>query len=433
MPRNPNPMAVGDTVKKLWTIREVRTGLLVIIATLALYRVLAHIPIPGVDAEQLRVYFQSNQFLGLLSFFSGGAIENFSVVSLGVGPYITASIIFQLLAIIVPKLEEVQKEGESGRARINQWTRYLTVPLALLQAFGILTLLRQSPQNVLGNMDLFGWVVTMITMAAGSLFLMWIGEIISERKMGNGISLLIFANIVAALPQRLQQGVLTFDSSDTILFVLLALGAIATIVGVVFVTEGQRNVPVSYAKQMRGGRLVGGSTNHLPLRVNIAGVIPIIFAISFILFPPLIAQFFVRAQSAWVVSAAQWVIVTFQNQIVYGVLYFVLVVAFTYFYTAIVFRPEEVAENLQKQGGFIPGIRPGLSTVQYLTSIVQRITLAGALFLGAIAVLPLALQQATGNQAFVIGGTSLLIVVSVVIEIVKQIQAQVQMHDYDRA
>ncbi len=426
-------MAVGDTIKKMWTIREVRTGLLVIIGALALYRVLAHIPIPGVDAEQLRLYFQTNQFLGLLSFFSGGAIENFSVVSLGVGPYITSSIIFQLLTIIIPKLEAIQKEGEAGRARINQWTRYLTVPLALLQAFGILTLLRQSPQNVLGNLDLFGWVVTMITMTAGSLFLMWIGEIISERKMGNGISLLIFANIVAALPQRIQQGVLTFDTADTILLILLALGAVAMIVGVVFVTEGQRNVPVSYAKQMRGGRLVGGATNHLPLRVNIAGVIPIIFAISFILFPPLIAQFFVRAQSAWVVSAAQWVIVTFQNQIVYGVLYFVLVVAFTYFYTAIVFRPEEVAENLQKQGGFIPGIRPGQSTVQYLTSIVQRITLAGALFLGAIAVLPLALQQATGNQSFVIGGTSLLIVVSVVIEIVKQIQAQVQMHDYDRA
>lgn len=422
---------VGETVKKLWTIREIRNGLLVLIGALVLFRVLAHIPLPGVDVAQLQNFFQSNQFLGLLSFFSGGAIENFSVVSLGVGPYITASIIFQLLTIVIPKLDEMNKDGEAGRARINRWTRYATVPLAVLQAVAILTLLRQSPQPILENLTILGWVTTIAAMTAGSLFLMWIGEIISERKMGNGISLLIFANIVAVLPTRLQQGLLTFDSSDTVTLVLIAAGFLAMILGVVFVTEGQRNVPVSYAKQIRGSRLTGGTTSHLPLRVNMSGVIPIIFAVSFILFPPLIAQFFVRAKSAWVVSAAQWVIVTFQNQLVYGILYFVLVVAFTYFYTAIVFRPEEIAENLQKQGGFIPGIRPGQSTVQYLSAIVQRITLAGALFLGAVAVVPLVMQQATANQAFVIGGTSLLIVVSVVIEIVKQIQAQLQMYAYD--
>lgn len=422
---------VGETIKKLWTIREIRNGLLVLIGALVLFRVLAHIPLPGVDVAQLQNFFQSNQFLGLLSFFSGGAIENFSVVSLGVGPYITASIIFQLLTIVIPKLDEMNKDGEAGRARINRWTRYATVPLAILQAVAILTLLRQSPQPILENLTILGWVTTIAAMTAGSLFLMWIGEIISERKMGNGISLLIFANIVAVLPTRLQQGLLTFDSSDTVTLVLIAVGFLAMILGVVFVTEGQRNVPVSYAKQIRGSRLTGGTTSHLPLRVNMSGVIPIIFAVSFILFPPLIAQFFVRAKSAWVVSAAQWVIVTFQNQLVYGILYFVLVVAFTYFYTAIVFRPEEIAENMQKQGGFVPGIRPGQSTVQYLSAIVQRITLAGALFLGAVAVVPLVMQQATANQAFVIGGTSLLIVVSVVIEIVKQIQAQLQMYAYD--
>ncbi|TAK04982.1 preprotein translocase subunit SecY [Patescibacteria group bacterium] len=418
-------------LRKIWTVPEVRNGLLFIAFALLLYRVLAHISVPGVDAQQLRLFFQSNQVLGLLSLFSGGAIENFSVVSLGVGPYITASIIFQLLTIVLPRLEEIQKDGEAGRARINQWTRYATVPLAMLNAVGILTLLRQSGQGIIGDMSLFAWITTVITMTAGSVFLMWLGELITERKMGNGISLLIFANIVAGLPQQLQQILLTYDSSQALLFAALAATAVATVVGVVYITEGQRNVPVSYAKQVRGSRLFGGSSTHLPLRVNMSGVIPIIFAISVVLMPPVVAQFFVTAKAQWLKDAATWVIVTFQNQTVYAVLYFTLVVGFTYFYTAIVFKPEQIAENIQKQGGFIPGIRPGQSTVQYLSAIVTRITLAGALFLGVIAVLPLILQQATGNPALLVGGTSLLIVVSVVIEVVKQIQVQIQMHDYE--
>ncbi len=418
-------------LRKMWTIPEVRNGLLTIVGALLLYRVLAHISLPGVDAEQLRLFFQSNQVLGLLSLFSGGAIENFSVVSLGVGPYITASIVFQLLAMVVPRLEEIQKDGEAGRARINQWTRYLTVPLAMLNAVGILTLLRQSSPFLLADLSLFGWVTTVLTMTAGSVFLMWLGEIISEKKMGNGISLLIFANIVAGLPTQAQQLLVTYESSQLVTVALIAAVAVATVVGVVFVTEGQRNVPVSYAKQVRGARLFGGSSTHLPLRVNMAGVIPIIFAISVVLMPPVIAQFFATAKSAWIKQAAEWVIITFQNQAVYAALYFLLVVGFTYFYTAVVFKPEQIAENLQKQGGFVPGIRPGQATAQYLQSVVTRITLAGALFLGLVAVLPLVLQQATGNPALLVGGTSLLIVVSVVIEVVKQIQVQVQMHDYE--
>lgn len=418
-------------LRKMWTIPEVRNGLLTIVGALLLYRVLAHISLPGVDADQLRLFFQSNQVLGLLSLFSGGAIENFSVVSLGVGPYITASIVFQLLAMVVPRLEEIQKDGEAGRARINQWTRYLTVPLAMLNAVGILTLLRQSSPFLLADLSLFGWVTTVLTMTAGSVFLMWLGEIISEKKMGNGISLLIFANIVAGLPTQAQQLLVTYESSQLVTLALIAAVAVATVVGVVFVTEGQRNVPVSYAKQVRGARLFGGSSTHLPLRVNMAGVIPIIFAISVVLMPPVIAQFFATAKSAWIKQAAEWVIITFQNQAVYAALYFLLVVGFTYFYTAVVFKPEQIAENLQKQGGFVPGIRPGQATAQYLQSVVTRITFAGALFLGLVAVLPLVLQQATGNPALLVGGTSLLIVVSVVIEVVKQIQVQVQMHDYE--
>ena len=418
-------------LRKIWTIAEVRNGLLVIAGALLLYRVLAHISVPGVDAQQLRLFFQSNQVLGLLSLFSGGAIENFSVVSLGVGPYITASIIFQLLGIVLPQLEEIQKDGEQGRARINQWTRYATVPLAMLNAVGILTLLRQSGQGIIGEMSLFSWITTVVAMTAGSIFLMWLGEIITERKMGNGISLLIFANIVAGLPQQLQQLLLTYDSSQTLMFVAISATAILTIVGVVYITEGQRNVPVSYAKQVRGSRLFGGSSTHLPLRVNMSGVIPIIFAISVVLMPPVVAQFFATAKAQWLKDAATWVNITFQNKSIYAVLYFMLVVGFTYFYTAIVFKPEQIAENIQKQGGFIPGIRPGQSTAQYLTAIVTRITLAGALFLGVIAVLPLVLQQATGNPALLVGGTSLLIVVSVVIEVGKQIQVQIQMYDYE--
>ncbi len=421
-----------EQLRKIWTIPEVRNGLLAIVGALLLFRVLAHIPIPGVNAQELRLFFQSNQVLGLLSMFSGGGIEHFSVVSLGVGPYITSSIIFQLLTIVVPRLEEISKDGEQGRARINQWTRYLTVPLAMLQAVSILTLLRQSSQQLLGDLSTFQWITIVLTMTAGSIFLMWLGELISEKKIGNGISLLIFANIVARLPTQFQQVALTYDSSQIFTIVAIAAVAVVTIIGVVFITEGQRNVPVSYAKQVRGSRLFGGSSTHLPLRVNMSGVIPIIFAISVVLMPPLVAQFFVHAKTAWVGQVAQWVIVTFQNRIIYAVLYFVMVVGFTYFYTAIVFKPEQIAENIQKQGGFIPGIRPGQSTVQYLQAIVTRITLAGALFLGVIAVLPLILQQATGNPSLLVGGTSLLIVVSVVIEVVKQLQVQIQMYDYEQ-
>lgn len=420
-----------EKIQQIWKVRDLRNSILFVLAMLVIHRLAAHIPVPGVNVIALRQFFQSNQILGLLNIFSGGTMENFSVIMLGVGPYITASIIFQLLAMIVPSLEEIQKEGEAGQRRINQYTRWLSVPLAFLQSYAMIMMLKQSARGIITDMSPMRLVVTMLTITAGTVFLMWIGELISEKNIGNGISLIIFAGIISSLPTKVQQALVTFDRDQLIQAIVFIIVAIITVAGVVFITEGQRNVPVSYAKQIRGNRMYGGSNTHLPLRVNMAGVIPIIFAISIIIFPTMIAQFFMHARTAWLASLAQWTVTMFNNQIFYAVLYFVLVVVFTYFYTAVVFHPQKISENLQKQGGFIPGVRPGRATADYLQYTVNRILLAGSLFLGVIAVMPMLLQQLTGTQAMVIGGTSILIVVSVVIETVKQIESQLTMREYE--
>ncbi len=419
-----------EKILKIWRMRDLRRNILFVLTMLVIFRLAAHIPIPGVNAQALRELFASNQLLGLMNLLSGGGLQNFSIVMMGVAPYITSSIIFQLLGMIIPSIEEMNKE-EAGRQKINMWTRWATVPLAILQAYGMITLLRRSSYQVLGSLDALSYITIIITITAGTIFLMWIGELITEKKIGNGISLLIFAGIIAGVPQSFQQVVATYDSSQLFMILGFIIVAILTILGVVYVTEGQRNVPVQYARQMHGGHSYGGSTTHLPLRVNMAGVIPIIFAVSILMFPSMIAQFFVTSQVAWLAAASTWVIKVIQNQWVYGIIYFVLVVAFTYFYTEVVFHPDQVAENLQKQGGFIPGIRPGQPTARYLANIMHKITLAGAIFLGVIAILPLIMRSITGVQALAIGGTSLLIVVSVVIETVKQIEAQMTMRQYD--
>ncbi len=415
----------------IWRVKEVRNGLLFVLVMMILFRFIAHIPLPGIDLVALQRYFQSNQVLGLFNLFSGGTIQNFAIVALGVAPYITASIIFQLLAMIIPQFEEIRKEGEQGQQRINQWTRLLTVPLAIIQSFGLIQLLRQSQFPVLTNTDMLHILTLIVTVTAGTMFLMWIGELISEKKVGNGISLLIMAGILASLPQSLGQLLVTYDSSQLMTYVTYVAIAVVTIVAVVFITEGQRNIPVQYARQMRAGGATGGVATHLPLRVNMAGVIPIIFAISMLLFPSVLAQFFVNAKTVWIADAAQWIIRLVQNQTFYGIAYFGLVALFTFFYTAVVFHPEQIAENLQKQGGFIPGIRPGKPTAEYLQTIINRLNIVGALFLGSIAVLPVAMASAGGSQALAIGGTSLLIIVSVVIETVKQVESQLTMRQYD--
>lgn len=425
---------VVNKILQIWKAKDLRDSILFVLAMLVIFRLVAHIPVPGVNVEALKEFFNSktdtSQVLGLLNMFSGGSMQNFSIVMMGIAPYITSSIIFQLLGMIIPKLEEMQKE-ESGRSKINMWTRWATVPLAALQAFGMITLLRRSSTQILGDVSAIDLLSMIIVITAGTIFLMWIGELITEKNVGNGISLLIFAGIVSRLPQAVQQNLFTYDSSQ--FFTMLGFIAIAiiTIVGVVIISEGQRNIPVQYAKQIRGNRMYGGTSSHLPLRVNMAGVIPIIFAISVVLFPPMIAQFFVTARTAFIANIAEWVIAVFNNQLVYGVVYFVLVFAFTFFYTEVIFHPPEIAENLQKQGGFIPGIRPGRHTSEYLAKTTHKIMFVGALFLGLIAILPLIMRYFTGTNSLVIGGTSLLIVVAVVIEIVKQIESQLTMREYE--
>lgn len=415
---------------QIWKIKDLRKNILFVFAMLVVFRFAAHIPLPGVNAEALKQFFASNQVLGLLNVFSGGGMENFSIIMMGIAPYITASIIFQLLGMIIPSLEEMQKE-ESGRQKINMWTRWLTVPLAAMQAFGMITLLRRTQANILGDITVFDLFTMIVVVTAGTVFLMWIGELITEKNIGNGVSFLIFAGIVSALPMQLQQTLATYSADQLFTMIAFVIIAIITVVGVIYITEAQRNIPVQYAKQIRGGHVHGGTSTHLPLRVNMAGVIPIIFAISVILFPSMIAQFFIHAKTAWIASAATQTIALFQNQLFYGVSYFVLVFAFTFFYTEVIFHPDQIAENLQKQGGFIPGIRPGRHTAEYLSNTTYKIISVGALFLAIIAVMPLVLKYFTGVQSLAIGGTSLLIVVSVVIELVKQVEAQLTMREYE--
>lgn len=409
---------------------DLRKKILFIVALLVVYRATANIPLPGVDVFQLKRLFEDNALLGLLNIFSGGGLSNISVVLLGVAPYITASIIMQLMQTIFPKLEKMYKEeGEQGRQKFNMWTRWLTVPLALLQSFSMLSLLRS--QNILGDISLFTIVVIILSATAGTVFLMWLGELITEKGLGNGVSMMIFAGIVAALPTGASRLFATWDPSQFFTYLVFLVLGLITIAGVIFINEGQRTIPIAYAKRVRGSSVYGGSATHLPLRVNQAGVIPIIFAVSLILIPTMVANFFASSPNARIAELAISVATFLQNQWVYGIAYFTLVVLFTYFYTAVVFDPVKISENLQKQGGYVPGIRPGMSTAEYLHHIITRITFTGALFLGMIAVLPIAVQGMTGIQALSIGGVSILIVVSVVLELVKHIQSQLMMRSYE--
>lgn len=420
-----------EKILRLFQIKELRNKILFVLFMLVLFRLAAAIPVPSVDVSKVKAFFASNEFFNLLNIFSGGGMSNFSVVMLGVGPYITASIIMQLLTMIFPKLAELYKEGgEAGRAKFNQYSRYLTLPLAILQSYGMITLLKS--QQVIGDLNMITLVTTISVVTAGTVFLMWLGELISEKGIGNGVSLIIFAGIIAGIPSSLNSIIVNWDPSKIpTIIAFLAVGFIV-IAGVVMITEGERAVPVSYAKRVRGMKMYGGVSTHLPLRVNQAGVIPIIFALSIMYFPGLISSFIASATSVtWLSKAAASVTAVFQNQLFYGTLYFVLVILFTYFYTAVTFDPKNISENLQKQGGFIPGIRPGKPTAEFLYRVLNRIILVGAIFLGVIAVLPFIVKSATGIEGLAIGGTGLLIVVSVVLETMKQVNAQLVMRDYE--
>ena len=410
---------------RILRIPELRNGLLFILLVVTIFRFAAHIPVPGIDASSLSSLLAGNQFLGLLNVFSGGTLQNFSVVALGVAPYITASIIFQLLGMIFPSMEELQKE-EQGRQRINRWTRFATVPLSLLQGYALVTLINKTAGLTIGGFEL---IIALVSMTAGTIFLMWLAELISERKMGNGMSIMIFAGIIASFPSFLAQSLATYTRAelvDVIVFIALTL---FTIITVVFVSEGQRNLPVQYA---RGGTGGGSKVmSSLPLRVNMGGMIPILFALSLITLPPLVGQFFVDARTQVIRDIATWVVTVFSAGWFYAIAEFGLVVMFTFFYASIVFRPDQVAENLQKQGGFIPGVRPGVQTANYIQWVVNRVLLAGAVFLATIAVLPVVMQEITGNPNMLVGGSSVIIVVSVIIDMVKQTEAQLSMRSYD--
>ena len=413
----------------VWKDGTLRKRLLFIAGALIVFRFLSAIPVPGIDLTRLEAFFENNQFFGLLNIFSGGGLANLSIVMLGVGPYITGSIIMQLLTMMSPKLKAMyQEEGEAGRAKFAQYSRLLTVPLALIQSFAFLVLLEQ--QGVVPDLPLFGMITNVIIVTGGSMLLMWLGELMTEYGIGNGTSIIIFAGIVAALPQAISRLAFTFTPADLPIYIAFIAAAVAIIYGVVVVTEAERPIPVTYAKRVRGMKVYGGVSTYLPLRVNQAGVIPIIFALSILLFPQMIATVLSAVDSAMLHSFASLLTTVFGNPWVYSIAYFILVFVFTYFYTAVTFDPDTISNNLQKNGAFIPGVRPGQPTSDYIAQVLTRITLVGALFLGLVAVLPLAMQGITGNASLAIGGNALLIVVSVVLDFMKKVDAQVSMREY---
>ncbi len=416
-------------VKLMIEDETLRSRVLFVLAALIVFRLLAAIPIPGINVLQLENYLGSNQFLGLLNVFSGGGFSNLSIMMIGVAPYITAAIIMQLSTILFPKLKMMyQEEGESGRARFMQYSRYLTVPMAFIQAFGFFLLLRQN--GIVSELDTLHMAANIVMIAAGALLLMWIGELITEFGVGNGVSLLIFAGIVAGMPSALAQFIFSFDVSQLPAYIGFAAAAITITAGVVFISESERPIPVTYARRVRGMKVLGGISTYLPIRVNQAGVMPIIFALSFLLFPQMLGTFLAQSSIPLLAGIGSAVANVLANTWVYGGLYFILVFVFTYFYTAITFEPNQIAKNLQKNGAFIPGVRPGGTTSEHLGNIITRITLVGAMFLGFLAVLPIILQGITGITTLTIGGTALLIVVSVVLDVVKKIDAQTSIREY---
>jgi len=424
-------MNAWQKILQIFKIPELRNKILFVLGAFLVFRIIANIPVPGIDISKLRSFFEGNQLFGLLNLFTGGAMSNFSVAMLGLGPYITALIIMQLLTMIFPGLEQLYKEeGEAGRQKFNQYARLATVPLAALQSYAMIGILRN--QQVIGFLSTFQLFTTILVITAGTVFLMWIGELISEKGIGNGVSLLIFAGIVARFPSSFRQTLITWDPTKIPSYLGFVVIGLLVIVGVVIITEGRRNIPVSYAKRIRGNRMYGGVSTYLPMNVNPAGVIPIIFALSIMLFPGMIGNFFANASTPWIAHIARFLRDVFtRGQFIYSIVYFVLVLLFTYFYTAVTFDPKNIAENLQKMGGFIPGIRPGKPTSDFLNFILNRVLLVGAIFLGVIAIAPNIVQGATGVTTFAVGGTSILIVVAVVLETIRQIDSQLTMREYE--
>lgn len=423
-----------STFRRIISLPDLRRRIGIVLFLLAITRILTVIPLPGININQLADFFKQNQALSLLNLFTGGGLGNVSFALMGVGPYITASIILQLLGYTIPAIEEMQKEGEMGRKRIAQYTRLLTVPLGFIQGFGTLTLLRNA-----GMIQSWGpteLLLMLVVATAGTLLLMWLGELISEYGVGNGVSLIITLGILSGLSRSFTQTSQLFalGGEQVTNLIILAVIGIITLAVVILVTEGVRDVPVTYARSVRGSGMLGRVNSVLPIKINMAGVIPIIFAVSLVILPSVIAQFFQGSKTAWLASTAAFILRVFNQQHwFYSVLYFLLVFGFTYFYTFIIVKPEEMAENLQHQGGFIPGVRPGTDTARYIYNVVNRLTFPGALFLAIIAVLPIVIQNITGIKTISLGGTSILIVVSVTLETIRQVQAQIATRTYEEA
>jgi preprotein translocase subunit SecY len=422
---------VFESLLNAFRAPDIRRRILFVLGILIVFRFMAHVPVPGVDKAQLKTFFEGNPLFGLLDLFSGGGLSSFSVVGLGVNPYINASIIMQLMQGVIPSLQALSREGEYGRNRLNQYTRYLSVPMAMLQAYGFLALLNN--QHVLTGtfaLNSFETLTQIATLTAGSVALMWLGELITEKGIGNGVSFIIFSGIVSRAPSAIQNFAQAPSITSLILFAIIGISAVAVII---YIQEGQRRIPVQYASRVRGRRMYQGGQTFLPLRVNQAGVIPIIFAVSILLFPQQIASYFTTSQVKIVADIATGIVTFFNSRsVAYILLYFLLTVGFTYFYTAFTFKPDETAEQLRKNGGFIPGIRPGRPTQDYLGKVVFRITVAGAIFLGIVAVAPAVAGIIFPDlSGIALGGTGLLIVVSVVVETMKQIEAQLLMRNYE--
>lgn len=419
-----------NKILQIFRVPDLRKKVFYVLLGLFAFRVLAAIPIPGIDAVRLNQFLNSSQIFGFFNLFSGGGLSKLSIVMLGVGPYITATIIMQLLTMIFPSFKAMYyEEGAAGKAKFNRYSRYLTVPLAALQSYGFLNLLRS--QQILGNLSVTGILFNVLIVTTGSMVLTWIGELITEQKIGSGISLLIFAGIVGDLPTRARAAIVSFDPANLPTYLAFIILSVLIIAGVVFVNQGERKVPVSYSRRIRGNKVYGGVASYLPLKINQAGVIPIIFAISILLFPQFFGQIIAIFSPTLSVTIQTVVNEFLNNKIIYSAIYFALVVAFTYFYTAITFDPKEISKNLQQSGGFIPGIRPGEPSGEFLGKLTRRITLFGAIFLGLIAVLPNVVQIATGIQSLTIGGTALLIVVSVALETIKQLDSELTLREYE--
>jgi len=426
-----------QAVANAFKLPDLRKKILFTLLMLVIYRLAAHIPVPGVNAAAMKQVFESNQLLGLLNMMSGGAMANFSVMAMGPYPFITAQIVIQLLQPIIPALDAMAKEGEAGRRKMNTLMHILTIPLAGLQGFAQASLLAQESSSTGGAViSNFGFtadawlptLATLFTLTAGTMFAIWLGELIDEQGIGNGLSIIIFGGIVAGIPANLAE--LWIANPWSIL--AFAIITVITVVGIVYVQEGQRRIPVNYAKRVRGNKIYGGQSTHIPLQVNSAGMIPLIFAVSIIMFPGVIASYFVSSPVDWVAKVATFIQNAFSSSgPFYWILYFVFVVGFTYFYTDVLFQQQDLPETLRRQGGFIPGMRPGTRTADYLSGVLRRITFVGAMFLGIVAILPYLIRPLVKTDSMLITSTGLLIVVGVVLDTMKQLEAQLLMRHYE--